>query len=122
MASSQARSWIGLPIFDRAGEPIGTIEFVHEDHPPEDPGWAVISNGSGPHVVPLRDAHRADGRVQVPVSAQAVSGSPDLSGKRDLSLGDRRKLRQHYDASMPHESDAVVYDPPPAAAPAAAPV
>jgi hypothetical protein len=95
---------IGAIATDRDGNALGTITTVYLDDATERPTWVGLSDGlhaspdQTPVIAPLTDARFTEGRLVLPVPADAVRSAPRVSRPDHLSPEEETLLRDHYAA------------------------
>jgi hypothetical protein len=93
---------IGAIATDRDGNALGTITTVYLDDATERPTWVGLSDGlhaspdETPVIAPLTDARFTEGRLVLPVPADAVRSAPRVSRPDRLSPEEETLLRDHY--------------------------
>jgi len=93
---------IGAIATDRDGNALGTITTVFLDDVTERPTWVGLSDGlhaspdETPVIAPLADARFTEGRLVLPVPADAVRSAPPVSRPDRLSPEEEALLRDHY--------------------------
>src|SRR3954453_12820674 len=93
---------IGAIATDRDGNALGTITTVFLDDVTERPTWVGLSDGlhaspdETPVIAPLADARFSEGRLVLPVPADAVRSAPPVSRPDRLSPEEETLLRDHY--------------------------
>ncbi len=93
---------IGAIATDRDGNALGTITTVYLDDATERPTWVGLSDGlhaspdETPVIAPLTDARFTEGRLVLPVPADAVRSAPRVSRPDHLSPEEETLLRDHY--------------------------
>lgn len=86
---------VGSVVVDVRGAAIGTIERTYPRDAP-DPEFAQIDLGTGPTLVPLTEARRRDGALEVPVTVDQIRRAPFVDAGRDLDPADLTALRDYY--------------------------
>ena len=89
---------IGGTAYTSSGDKIGTVEHFFVDDRTGAPSWLAVTTGmfgTRHSIVPATEAWFADGRLQVPVSVDAVKSAPQLEGEH-LSPDEEARLRRHY--------------------------
>jgi uncharacterized protein (TIGR02271 family) len=92
-------SWRGQKVVDREGSKIGTIDEIYVDTDTGRPEWLAVSTGlfgSRVSFVPLADARREGGDIQVPYDKDQVKDSPNADADGQLSEQDEQRLYAHY--------------------------
>jgi stress response protein YsnF len=90
---------IGSTAYSADGDKLGTVEHFFTDDRTGAPTWVTVMTGlfgTRQSIVPVLDAHVTDGRLQLPVTADAVKRAPRLRGEH-LTPDDEATLRRHYD-------------------------
>ena len=76
---------IGATAIDRDGNTLGTVTTVFLDDVTERPTWVGLSDGPqaspevAPVIAPIADARLTEGRLLLPVAADAVRSAPRVS-------------------------------------------
>jgi stress response protein YsnF len=89
---------IGSTAYGPDGEKIGTVEHFFTDDRTGAPTWVAVSTGlfgTRRSVVPATEATFTDGRVQLPVTKDAVRTAPQVPGEH-LDPDAEVLLRRHY--------------------------
>ncbi len=89
---------IGSTAYGSDGETVGTVETFYTDDRTGATTWVSISSGllgRKQVIAPADDATFLDGRLQLTVPADAVSGAPRMGGEH-LSPAEEDDLRRHY--------------------------
>ncbi|RBY92610.1 YsnF/AvaK domain-containing protein [Blastococcus sp. TF02A-30] len=104
---------IGSTAYDPDGERIGTVETFFTDDRTGAPTWVSVSTGllGRSSIAPAADAAFTDGRLLLPVRAQAVKDAPRLGGEH-LSPDEERALLEHYRSSTEAAAAAAPRDEP----------
>jgi stress response protein YsnF len=95
---------IGATAIDRDGNTLGTVTTVFLDDVTERPTWVGLSDGPqaspevAPVIAPIADARLTEGRLLLPVAADAVRSAPPVSRPDRLSPEEETLLRDHYAA------------------------
>ena len=95
---------IGAIADDQDGNPLGTVTAVFLDDVTEQPTWVGLTPGLHAHpdtddvpvIVPMAGAALTDGRLRLPVSAEAVRTAPRAAQPDRLSPAEETTLREHY--------------------------
>jgi uncharacterized protein (TIGR02271 family) len=88
----------GAPVYDAAGDKIGTVDEVFYDEDTQQPEWLGIGTGffgTKRVLVPLSGAEQADDGLRVPYSKDQVKNSPDIDSD-EISQDTEYRLAQHY--------------------------
>ena len=97
---TEAYTWHGRKVVDKAGEPVGKIEEIYQDQLSGEPEWALVHTGlfgSRSHLVPLTGASPDGEDVRVQVLKEQVRAAPTLEATEELSQPQERRLFAHYD-------------------------
>jgi stress response protein YsnF len=89
---------IGSTAYGSDGHSVGTVEAFYSDDRTGATTWVSVSSGllgTRRALAPAHDATFVDGRLQLGVPSDAVSGAPRLGGEH-LAPADEEVLRQHY--------------------------
>jgi hypothetical protein len=93
--------WVGLPVADAAGEPVGTCRAVYADDVTGQPDWIGVSCPGLPDALaPIAGAARAGASIRLAVARDAVETSPVHAAAPDLSEEDGARLRRHYGLAL----------------------
>jgi uncharacterized protein (TIGR02271 family) len=88
----------GAPVYDAAGEKIGTVEEVFHDIDTNRPEWVGIGTGffgTKRVLVPLESAELKDDGLHVPYSKDHIKGSPDIDSD-EISEETEQELYSYY--------------------------
>jgi uncharacterized protein (TIGR02271 family) len=88
----------GRPVYDAAGDKIGTVDEVFYDEDTQQPEWLGIGTGffgMRRVLVPLSGAEQAEDGLRVPYSKDQVKDSPDIDSD-EISQDTEQRLAQHY--------------------------
>ena len=91
---AQARAWLGCPVDDVAGDPVGAADRLFVDAESGEPTWLVVESkrrrmaSSLLVVVPVADCAGGGGRVWVAHDRGTIRSSPLVDPRRPL-------LREH---------------------------
>ncbi len=89
---------IGSTAYGSDGAKVGTVETFYTDDRTGATTWVSVSSGllgTRHALAPAGDATFTDGRLQLTVPSEAVSGAPRIGGDH-LSPEDEAALRSHY--------------------------
>jgi stress response protein YsnF len=89
---------VGTTAYGVNGDKLGMVEHFFVDDRTGAPTWVAVATGlfgTRHSIAPAVDASFADGRLQLPVSAEALKNAPHLSGDH-LSPEEEDALRRHY--------------------------
>ena len=98
LSEREVSASIGGTAYSSTGDKIGTVEHFFVDDRTGAPSWVAVTTGlfgTRHSIVPAADATFADGRLQLPVSVDAVKSAPHLEGDH-LSPDEESRLRRHY--------------------------
>ncbi|TFV45998.1 DUF2382 domain-containing protein [Blastococcus sp. TF02A_35] len=98
LSQREVTAAIGTTAYGKGGDKLGTVEHFFVDDRTGEPTWVAVTTGlfgTRHSVVPAQEATFADGRLQLPVSADAVKKAPAMSGDH-LDPGEEAELRRHY--------------------------
>jgi uncharacterized protein (TIGR02271 family) len=88
----------GAPVYDSAGDKIGSIEEIFVDEQTRQPEWIGIGTGffgTKRVLVPVTGAEQSDGGLRVPYAKDQVKDSPDIDSD-EISQDTEAQLAQHY--------------------------
>jgi uncharacterized protein (TIGR02271 family) len=103
----------GSPVYDSAGEKIGSIEEIFVDEQTRQPEWIGIGTGffgTKRVLVPVTGAEQSDNGLRVPYEKDQVKDSPDIDSD-EISQETESQLTQYYgvgyseqqsDTGLPH--------------------
>ncbi len=88
----------GMPVYDSAGDKIGTVEEIFWDEDTRQPEWVGIGTGffgTKRVLVPVAGADISEGDFRVPYSKQQVKDSPDIDSD-EISQQTEQDLYAYY--------------------------
>lgn len=96
--TEEAAGWLGTPVDDCSGKPLGKVSGIYADAESDDPKWLVVRLGpfAGEAAIPFADTAEGGGRVWVAYARQEVRSSHRLKGGRALTAGQELELCEHY--------------------------
>ncbi len=103
---NEVLEWRGQTMVGSGGDKIGKIEEIYLDAETEQPEWALVHTGlfgSAASFVPIANASRQGGDVQVPFEKAQVKDAPKLEPDGQLSRQDESALYSHYGLSYGDE-------------------
>ncbi|MGH9134420.1 MAG: PRC-barrel domain-containing protein [Ilumatobacteraceae bacterium] len=92
-------SYLGLPVQDEHGEPVGSVSDVLYDEGTQQPQWLVINPGKlrAEHFVPTEGSYTTEeGNLVIAYSKQMVKEAPKATGDHVISHDVDNELRQYY--------------------------
>ena len=98
LSEREVTAAIGSTAYGDGGDKVGTVEHFFVDDRTGEPTWVAVSTGllgTRHSIAPARGASWADGRLHLPVPADAVKNAPAVSGNH-LDPGQEEELRRHY--------------------------
>ncbi|MCF6509695.1 DUF2382 domain-containing protein [Blastococcus sp. MG754426] len=98
LSQHEVTAAIGSTAYGDGGDKLGTVEHFFVDDRTGEPTWVAVTTGlfgTRQSIVPAREASWEDGRLRVPVTAEAVTSAPAMEGTH-LDPGDEAELRRHY--------------------------
>lgn len=102
--------WVGLPIEDPSGVPVGRVEGVLSSSGAGPPWFLVRLRGGHHAVVPTTGAVAAGGRLVASFAAEGITASPMVEPGR-IEDDVAREIAAHYDQpGDPGPLDVVLYD------------
>lgn len=107
---------VGSTAYGVDGGKLGTVEAFYTDDRTGAPSWVAVSTGlfgTRHSIVPAGEATFSDGALHVPVTADAVSNAPALTGDH-LDPADEDALRRHYGVGAGTAAAPTVAGPAPA--------
>jgi len=90
--------WRGRTVRDSSGEELGTIAEIYLDSD-DRPAWASVKRGrfrASETLVPLDQAHDADGELHLPFDRERFDAAPDVDPDVALEPDEERLLHEHY--------------------------
>ena len=91
--------WVGLPVLDRDGSKIGSMEAVYYDTSTEEPAFITVKVGlisSSLVFVPLADAVVSPKDVRVAVDKKLVKDAPSIETDGHLESAMEPAVFEHY--------------------------
>ena len=88
----------GMPVYDNAGDKIGTVEEIFWDEETRQPEWIGIGTGffgTKRALVPVPGANATGDGLTVPYSKDQVKGSPDIDSD-EISQETEYELARYY--------------------------
>ncbi|MGY1886996.1 DUF2382 domain-containing protein [Blastococcus sp. SYSU DS0753] len=98
LSEHQVAEAIGSTAYGDGGDKLGTVEHFFVDDRTGEPTWVAVTTGlfgTRHSIVPAREASWEDGRLRLPVTAEAVTSAPAVGGNH-LDPGEEAELRRHY--------------------------
>ncbi|MCZ2858770.1 PRC and DUF2382 domain-containing protein [Blastococcus sp. VKM Ac-2987] len=98
LSEREVSAAIGSTAYGDGGDKLGTVEHFFVDDRTGEPTWVAVTTGmfgTRHSIVPAGQATWDDGRLQLPVSADAVKNAPSVGGNH-LDPGEEAELRRHY--------------------------
>jgi stress response protein YsnF len=99
--------WRGSTVVDRDDDKIGSLKELYLDQD-DRPAWGAVDTGLfglRQTFVPLADARRVDGGIQVPFAKEHVKDAPSIDPDEQLSSDEEQRLYRHYELPAPDDSD-----------------
>ncbi len=91
--------WIGLPVLDRDGSKIGSMEAVYFDTSTDEPAFITVKVGligSSLIFVPLADAVVSPKNVRVAVDKKLAKDAPSIETDGQLESSMEPAVYEHY--------------------------
>ncbi|MGY2001563.1 DUF2382 domain-containing protein [Blastococcus sp. SYSU DS1024] len=98
LSEREVSAAIGSTAYGDGGDKLGTVEHFFVDDRTGEPTWVAVTTGlfgTRHSIVPAREASWEDGRLRLPVTAEAVTSAPAVGGDH-LDPGEEAELRRHY--------------------------
>ncbi|MGY1916916.1 PRC and DUF2382 domain-containing protein [Blastococcus sp. SYSU DS0973] len=98
LSEREVAAAIGSTAYGDGGDKLGTVEHFFVDDRTGKPTWVAVTTGlfgTRHSIVPAGNAAWDDGRLHLPVSAEAVKTAPSVGGNH-LDPGEEAELRRHY--------------------------
>ncbi|MGY2067852.1 PRC and DUF2382 domain-containing protein [Blastococcus sp. SYSU DS0619] len=98
LSEREVAAAIGSTAYGDGGDKLGTVEHFFVDDRTGEPTWVAVTTGlfgTRHSIVPAGQAAWDDGRLHLPVSADAVKSAPSVGGNH-LDPGEEEELRRHY--------------------------
>ena len=91
-------AWFGHRLDEISGDAVGKVEGLLVDDSTGEPEWLLARMGRFGHhaLVPARDAVEGVGRVWIPYTREQVRSAPRADLGTSLTVGEERKLLEHY--------------------------
>jgi stress response protein YsnF len=103
LSEREVAAAVGSTAYGTNGDKIGTVQSFFADDRTGDPTWVAVRTGlfgTSHSIVPAADATFEDGRLRLPVTADAVKSAPHLAGDH-LDPAEEAQLRSHYRIAGP---------------------
>ena len=98
MTIERIREARGAPVYDAAGEKIGSVDEIFYDNDSSRPEWVGLGTGffaTKRVLVPLEGARLADDGLHVPYPSDLVKDAPDIDSN-EISAQTEEELYAHY--------------------------
>ena len=99
--------WVGLPVLDREGSKIGSLEAVYYDTSTDEPAFITVKvglMGSSLVFVPLAGAVVSPKDVQVPIDKKLAKEAPSIATDGQLESSTEPAVFEHY--GLPYSQGA----------------
>ena len=88
--------WAGRDVLAPSGDRLGAVDQIFLDEATGTPEWVLVSLDDGAAFVPLAGATVEERAIRVDQDAERVQAAPRLDAGETLSVGDEKRLYEHY--------------------------
>ena len=89
-------AWAGRDVLAPGGDRLGAVDQIFLDEATGTPEWVLVSLDDGAAFVPLAGATVEERAIRVDQDAERVQAAPRLDAGETLSVGDEKRLYEHY--------------------------
>ena len=88
--------WAGRDVLAPGGDRLGAVDQIFLDEATGTPEWVLVSLDDGAAFVPLAGATVEERAIRVDQDAERVQAAPRPEAGETLSVGDEKRLYEHY--------------------------
>ena len=88
--------WAGRVVLAPGGDRLGAVDQIFLDEATGTPEWVLVSLDDGTAFVPLAGATVEERAIRVDQDAERVQAAPRPDAGETLSVGDEKRLYEHY--------------------------
>ena len=89
-------AWAGRDVLAPGGDRLGAVDQIFLDEATGTPEWVLVSLDDGAAFVPLAGATVEERSIRVDQDAERVQAAPRPDAGETLSVGDEKRLYEHY--------------------------
>jgi PRC-barrel domain len=89
-------AWAGRDVLAPSGDRLGAVDQIFLDEATGTPEWVLVSLDDGAAFVPLAGATVEERAIRVDQDAERVQAAPRPDAGETLSVGDEKRLYEHY--------------------------
>ena len=101
-------AWAGRDVLAPGGDRLGAVDQIFLDEATGTPEWVLVSLDDGAAFVPLAGATVEERAIRVDQDAERVQAAPRLDAGETLSVGDEKRLYEHYGLEYSQEESSTV--------------
>jgi hypothetical protein len=89
-------AWAGRDVLGPGGDRLGAVDQIFLDEATGTPEWVLVTLDDGSAFVPLAGAIVEEQSIRVDQDAERIQAAPRPEAGETLSVGDERRLYEHY--------------------------
>jgi hypothetical protein len=89
-------AWAGRDVLGPGGDRLGAVDQIFLDEATGTPEWVLVTLDDGAAFVPLAGAIVEEQSIRVDQDAERIQAAPRPEAGETLSVGDERRLYEHY--------------------------
>jgi hypothetical protein len=101
-------AWPGRDVLGPGGDRLGAVELIFLDEATGVPEWVLVRHDDGTAFVPLAGASVEERSIRVEQERERVAAAPQVEVGETLSVGDEKRLYEHYGLDYSREASSTV--------------
>jgi hypothetical protein len=101
-------AWTGRDVLEPGGERLGAVEEIYLDEATGVPEWVLVRRDEGAAFVPLAGASVEERAIRVAQDADRVAAAPGVESGETLTIGEVKRLYEHYGIEYSQEESPTV--------------
>jgi hypothetical protein len=102
------QAWTGRDVLGPDGGRLGAVEEIYLDEATGVPEWVLVGRDEGAAYVPLAGASVEERAIRVAQPADRVAAAPQLEAGQTLTVGEVKRLYEHYGIEYSQEESPTV--------------